>query len=247
MKTRKMQRSLLTVFTALLLLFSIIPANRLSIAADDDETYVEVVEQEAVEQQEETAVEEETLTEMVEDIVKDSTVVSEIACFDQEVTVDDVVIKVAADAGTFPEDSILSVEKVSSNIENEIQDAIDEVRDGDLNVATSYTFDIKVLDEEGNELQPADDGKVTVSFTLAHVDNDNLNTQVYHIEEEELTVEELDVETEGDTAIVETDGFSYYTVEFTYGNLEYVLEGDGYVKLSDLLSYVGLTGEVESY
>ena len=35
-----------------------------------------------------------------------------------------------------------------------------------------------------------------------------------------------------------------YTVEFTYGTLTYVLPGGSEVKLSDVLSYVGLSGEV---
>ena len=41
-----------------------------------------------------------------------------------------------------------------------------------------------------------------------------------------------------------SDGFSFYTVEFTYNSLEYVMDGDSSVLLSDILSYVGLTGEV---
>ena len=35
-----------------------------------------------------------------------------------------------------------------------------------------------------------------------------------------------------------------YTVEFTYGTAQYVLNGDGRVALSDILDVVGLTGEV---
>ena len=41
----------------------------------------------------------------------------------------------------------------------------------------------------------------------------------------------------------ESDGFSYYTVEFTYNNLQYVLNGDESVALSEILSKVGLVGE----
>ena len=43
---------------------------------------------------------------------------------------------------------------------------------------------------------------------------------------------------------METDGFSLYTVEFTYSNLEYVLPGDTSAPLSEVLTAVGLTGEV---
>ena len=46
------------------------------------------------------------------------------------------------------------------------------------------------------------------------------------------------------TAAVETDGFSRYTVEFTYNDLQYVMPGDSEVKLSEILDAVGLSGEV---
>ena len=64
--------------------------------------------------------------------------------------------------------------------------------------------------------------------------------------ESELTAEKLPVETDGDTAIAETDGFSLYTVEFTYENKQYVLPGDSEVALSEVLDTVGLTGEVSA-
>ena len=44
--------------------------------------------------------------------------------------------------------------------------------------------------------------------------------------------------------VVETDGFSFYTVEFTYNHLEYVLPGGDSVALSDILAKAGLTGDV---
>ena len=58
--------------------------------------------------------------------------------------------------------------------------------------------------------------------------------------------EELPVETDGDTAIAETDGFSLYTVEFTYDSKQYVLPGDSELALSEILDTVGLTGEVSA-
>ena len=54
----------------------------------------------------------------------------------------------------------------------------------------------------------------------------------------------LPIETDGDTAIAETDGFSLYTVEFTYDSKQYVLPGGSEVALSEILDTVGLTGEV---
>ena len=48
------------------------------------------------------------------------------------------------------------------------------------------------------------------------------------------------------TVTAEADGFSLYTVEFTYNSLQYVLEGGGSVPLSAVLRAVGLVGEAES-
>ena len=62
----------------------------------------------------------------------------------------------------------------------------------------------------------------------------------------ELTAEKPEVETDGDTAIAETGGFSLYTVEFTYDSKQYVLPGDSEVALSEVLDTVGLTGEVSA-
>lgn len=42
----------------------------------------------------------------------------------------------------------------------------------------------------------------------------------------------------------ETDGFSYYTVEFTYDEKQYVMNGNTTVLLSEILRSVGLTGDV---
>ena len=42
----------------------------------------------------------------------------------------------------------------------------------------------------------------------------------------------------------ETDGFSYYVVEFTYNELQYVLSGDSSVKLSKILKTLAIEGTV---
>ena len=48
------------------------------------------------------------------------------------------------------------------------------------------------------------------------------------------------------TVTAETDGFSLYTVEFTYDSLQYVLQGGESVPLNTVLRAVGLAGEAES-
>lgn len=127
--------------------------------------------------------------------------------------------------------------------------AVEAEREDGVNVAASYTFDIKVVDPEtGAELQPAAGFGVSVSFTAREVASRNLETQVYHVSEDgqsdALVAESLDVTEAGRTATAETDGFSYYQVEFTYEKKQYVLPGDGTVRLSKVLSAVGLYGAV---
>ena len=201
--------------------------------------------------------------------------------FEESKSIDGVKITVAADEGVFPEGAVLSVEKVTKEQERKAEEAVEEKRSEDQNVAVSYTYDIKVLDKDGNEIQPADESKVKVSFKLEEVSNSNLETNIYHIKEAdpdgaasgersgndkadseeategngadsdskvsentELVAEKLEVETDGDTATAETNGFSLYTVEFTYNDLQYVMPGDSEVALSEILDKVGLTGEV---
>ena len=165
----------------------------------------------------------------------------EYPAFEQSKTVNDVTVTVEAKEGVFPEGARLSVISVSSS---ETEKTIEEERNDDRNVAVSYTFDIKILDEDDNELQPEDGKNVKVSFRTAEVSDPNLDVSVYHISDGTKSAKELDVDVSGQTAVAESDGFSYYTVEFTYNNLQYVLNGDESVPLTDILSKVGLVGEV---
>ena len=157
--------------------------------------------------------------------------------------VDGVIVLVTAPEGVFPEGVTLSVAKVNEEEQKDVDDAVDKTRDENLNVVASYTYDIKVLDKGGNEIQPADGQKVNVSFTLEEAGNENLTADVYHITEEngELAAEVLETSEQGSLVIAESDGFSYYTVEFTYGDLQYVMQGDSEVALIDILSFVGIT------
>lgn len=167
--------------------------------------------------------------------------------FDQSMIVSGVVVTVKAEAGVFPANAALSVKRVPVYRQRQADAAIEDVRDEDRNVAVSYAFDIKVIDPETREeLQPAEGQTVSVSFALAEVADENLTTSVYHIDESG-EAEKLDVVQEDeDTATVETDGFSLYTVEFTYNTLQYVLPGNTPVLLSEILTALQLTGEVEA-
>ena len=98
-------------------------------------------------------------------------------------TVDGVKVTVEAEEGVFPEGATLSVEKVTLEQEKKAEEAVESERDEDKQVAASYTYDIKVLDQDGNEIQPADESKVKVSFKLEEVADSNLETNIYHIKE----------------------------------------------------------------
>ena len=164
---------------------------------------------------------------------------------EQAVIVDGVEIRLTAEAGVFPTGARFSAARVSVSETRKVEDAIEEIRDEKKNVAISYTYDICVVDEAGRELQPADNSKVKVSFCARELSNENLNTAVYHVDDT-LVAQELPIIESGEEEIaVETDGFSYYTVEFTYEEKEYVLQGGREIKLSELLEAIGLSGEAE--
>ena len=172
--------------------------------------------------------------------------------FLQSKEVSGVKITVSADPGVFPEDAQLFVEKVSLSEEKKALEAVEEIKSEEKITAENYTFDIKVLDASGEEIQPdTDKGSVRVSFAAPEVSNANLDAEIYHIKDNggDLTAEILtsdivlanDLSDTSETVTAETDGFSYYTVEFTYNEKQYVMEGDSEVPLTDILSYVGIT------
>ena len=171
----------------------------------------------------------------------------------QSVTVDGVTITVDAGAGAFPIGWQLSAKKATVLEQVKIEYAISQIRESTSNIAKKHTFDIKILDADGNEVEPAAGIPVKVSFKDEELNGESLSANVYHVHESSLSgtpigqvvPQELKAEVEGNTATVETDGFSYYTVEFTYGDLQYVLEGGGVIKLDDLLAEIGIEGTVK--
>ena len=78
--------------------------------------------------------------------------------FEQSETVEGVTVTVSAAEGVFPETAQLSVVQAPYWEQQAVDAALESERPADRNVALSYTFDIKVLDEYGYELQPADRG-----------------------------------------------------------------------------------------
>ncbi len=169
-----------------------------------------------------------------------------IPAFSRSVTLEEGTVTVSAAAGVFPDDAVLSVTLVPVQEQSAVDVAVDAERPDGRNVALKYTFDIKILDAEGKELQPADEQEVQVSFAMAvMVANENLSTDVYHVKEAEdgkLTAEALDVETDAEngTATVTTDGFSYYSVEFTCGAKTYEKDGAEPIDVLEMMKEFGL-------
>ena len=152
--------------------------------------------------------------------------------FDAETVIDGLKVHVTAPEGVFPEGSSLYVGYAQYDT-GETQ-----------NLAMEYALDISILDADGQAIEPDTTyGQVSVTFESELIANDNLKTDVSHVvngyeKTMQLTVEE-------DTAKTETDSFSIYIVRFTYGTLEYILNGGESIAISDILSAVGLTGTLE--
>lgn len=167
---------------------------------------------------------------------------AELPLFCEETTVNGILITVKADRGVFPVGSYIAVTPVNDVKANAL---VSESRDDNVNVAYSMTFDITVYNAEGIEIEPDNSkGNVYVSFKDTRVADNNLDVDVYHITDNKAV--ELTSEVDEDTVVAVTDSFSYYTVEFTYDSLEYVLDGDSTVALSVILDAVGLEGEVSA-
>ena len=165
------------------------------------------------------------------------------APFSQSCVVDGVYITVFADEGVFPVDARLIAGSASDNTRASAEEAVEDQRGSDRNVVASYVFDITIVDENWNEIQPdTSKGSVKVAFSLDEVSNDNLDVEIYHIVEDGGTsAQRLDASTEGDTVVAETEGFSAYTLQVTYDVKMYEFTTLP-AKLSQILTEVVLNG-----
>lgn len=182
---------------------------------------------------------------------------AESPAFEQSVTVDGVIITVKAQEGVFPADAVLWAENVTNAEQEKIGTAVEEALDAGKKVGASYAFDVKVLDAAGHELQPPEGSDVRISFGPDRVNDSNLEPEIYHITESEaggrLSAEKLESEADRSAATVaaDTDGFSFYSVVFTYEQQNYTFDSNeiGYagnysVRLDDILSACYLSGDV---
>ena len=254
MKTRKIMAFLVSASMS----FNVLASSAVDIvSADelDDVTLQEVPEslEETDTVDNETEIEEEVISDIddteiieeeIEGIPEEISDAIDAAPFSEETEVDGVIISVSADEGVFPEGAYMNVERVE---DTEDSDAlIEETLDDDVNIAHSMTFDITIFDSEGNEIEPdTEAGNVYVSFTDSLVADSNLDVDVYHITDEDEAIA-LDVNVEDELVVAETDGFSYYTLVFSYESLTYEMDGDTTVPLTTILDTIGLSGTVSS-
>ena len=264
----KLSKRILSLCLAFMVMFTTIDPSLVYATDSTTESSAETTENNETEEKdsgiatEESGNDKATETEIAESDmdgkVNESKVLSPV--FDANTEVDDTRIHVTAPEGVFPEGSTVKAEKVTDEIATEIGDKIADTIEAnenvEKNVAKSYTFDIKVLDKDGVEIQPdIAHGKVNISFDMKEVTDENVKPAVYHVDNDynvkELQILEKDPSLNDESAedksiSVETDGFSYYTIEFSYESKQYVLNGDTEVKMDDVIESVGLSGTVEA-
>ncbi len=146
--------------------------------------------------------------------------------FSQNVVIDDVSISVYAPAGVFPVGASLHVEKITNDeVVNEIEQLVSnhkneqELSNVETKVEESYTFDIQIWDENGQEIEPdTSKGQVEVVFqNVKVVDTNEQETSVYYVADELDRIEELEtsLDLDNDAVSVNTEHFSIYTVVIT--------------------------------
>ncbi len=105
--------------------------------------------------------------------------------FDETVEVDGVKIRVRADKGVFPLGASVNASKLDGEQEERVNSVLSEQIETDCNVVKSYSFDIKILDENGKEIEPdTEKGRVIVSFESEEITNESLKADIYHILDE---------------------------------------------------------------
>lgn len=84
--------------------------------------------------------------------------------FEESQKISDITVTVKAEEGVFPEGARISVRELSEEEQKKADAAIEAERPENTNVAKAYSYDIKVLDPDGNDLQPAGEKSVEISF-----------------------------------------------------------------------------------
>ena len=118
--------------------------------------------------------------------------------------------------------------------------------DDERDVALARFFDIKILDANGQEIQPGQ--SVQVSIDLANAPKKVVNTDVVHFDSETGAPELMDATEDAGTSTFEAEGFSVYgvvyTVDFHWAvngkKYEFSIPGGGFVSLEKLVELLGV-------
>jgi hypothetical protein len=122
-----------------------------------------------------------------------------------EATVDGVGIRVTADPGVFPAGALLKARKATDEEIAAAMEAVEAAAETEEEV-NSYFFDISIVDEDGNEIQPdTSKGTVEVAFFASEVEDEDYDIEVFNVHGGELNA--LDVVTSDGAATVEPEGF----------------------------------------
>ena len=130
-----------------------------------------------------------------------------------------VLVTVQADSGVFPKGATLRVRKLSRGEEQKVDSAVKEkLQEDKENLLQSIIFDISVLDQNGEEIQPdTAKGEVKVSFSKLSFLEENAEKQisVFHLDSVDAAAEKLETEKieEKENAVkVSAEHFSVFAV-----------------------------------
>lgn len=124
---------------------------------------------------------------------------------------DGLVITMTGPADAFPEGTLTmrAVELHEGDADYEAALSLLSGETEDEVVLEQRIFDICLLDENGSEVQPVKEVRVTFSQVL---NGEEKGVQIHHLDTEENVAEPIDTIVEGDNVSMETGHFSYYSM-----------------------------------
>ncbi len=131
---------------------------------------------------------------------------------------DGLVITMTGPADAFPEGT-LTMRAMELQEGDEGFEAASRLLSGETEgeiVLEQRIFDICLLDEDGNEVQPQKEVKVTFSQVL---NGEEQGVQIHHLDTEANVVESIDTFVDGGDVSMETGHFSYYSVTLAGGGV----------------------------
>lgn len=158
----------------------------------------------------------------------------------------DVTINASAAAG-IPAEAMLEVKEIEQGtrkFEKYQKKALDAMGSDDV-VALARFFDIRIVDADGEAIQPAEDVNVKISLADAPAADLGAEASVVHFGDEPEVVASRE---EDGTAQFEASSFSVYgvlyTVDFVYEDHEYTLPGGGTMLLSELFKALHIEADL---